>query len=122
MRDDHDTMNKSSAEWSAPRINATRMRTNTLRRRQRREDQRSEAIEWEACLEARWFQSLQPTPGGSVPGFKSNKSFDSLPPFRVSGDAGQSFRQWHEEFISNLKASIVGMRQCSSMTTYPTYV
>ena len=69
---------------------------------QHREDQREdrrEAIEWEACLEARFtslFQSLPPTSGGSVPGLKSNKSFDSLPPF--SGDAGQSFRQWHEKF------------------------
>ena len=81
---------------------------------QRREDQRredrQEAFAREARLEARLTSAFQVAPqtypGSSTTGFKSNKSFDTLPIF--SGDAGQSFRSWQDEFMS--KASIVGLQ------------
>ena len=74
-----------------------------------REDRR-EVYEREIHLEARLTSAFQvaqqPYPGSSTTSFKSNKSFDTLPTF--SGDAGQSFRSWQDEFMS--KASIVGLQ------------
>ena len=104
-----DATNKSSAARSERREDAHHYAVQEQRREDQRREDRREAIERENRIEARFAsscQSLPPTSGSSIPGFKSNKSFDSLPPF--SGDAGQSFRHWQEEFMS--KASIVGMQ------------
>ena len=87
------------------------------REEQRREDRREAAereerlenriAEREARLEARLLQtpSFATVGPASTSGFKSNKAFDTLPLF--SGDNNQSFRAWHEEFMS--KAGIVGV-------------
>jgi hypothetical protein len=83
------------------------------RREDRREaaerDERLEArtAEREARLEARLLQtpSVASVGPASTFGFKSNKAFDTLQLF--SGDNNQSFRSWHEEFMS--KAGIVGV-------------
>ena len=87
------------------------------REEQRREDRREAAerearletriAEREARLEARLLQTPSTAPVGptSTSGFKSNKAFDLLPLF--SGENSQSFRSWHEEFMS--KAGIVGV-------------
>ena len=91
------------------RLREDQRREDELRREEQRREDRREAYEREERLEARLartFQAPLPTSGGSATGFRSNKSFDALPPF--SGDGGQSFRSWHDEFMS--KASIVGMQ------------
>ena len=87
------------------------------REEQRREDRREAAerderleartAEREARLEARLLQtpSVASVGPASTFGFKSNKAFDTLQLF--SGDNNQSFRSWHEEFMS--KAGIVGV-------------
>jgi hypothetical protein len=87
------------------------------REEQRREDRREAAereerlanrfAEREARLEARLLQtpSIATVVPASTFGFKSNKAFDTLSLF--SGDNNQSFRAWHEEFMS--KAGIVGV-------------
>jgi len=99
---------------------ATDQRREDDRRReeQRREDRREAAAreerleariaEREARLEAHLLHTpatVAVGPAVATSSFKSNKAFDALPFF--SGENSQSFRPWHEEFMS--KAGIVGV-------------
>ena len=91
-----DATNKSEERAADQRLeDAPRSAAQEQRREDRRGEDRREAIEGEARLEARFassFQSLPPTSGGSVPGFKPNKSFDWGPrlPHRT-----QTGRRWY---------------------------